>query len=218
MYKAYKAEFTLGIIGAILGINTFMFVFIGLTGSEFWDSSRIGFGVSAAVGMLMSMAAFILGFISITKLNINNKGGGTLLVVSGVLSFLSIVFGGLAMSAGDNYGFSMSYLPMLLLNGVPETALMLTGGIMALARKRQIPQTPPFAAKPPYPPNPYYAAYPPPYPPSPSGAPYAPHPPYAPYPPPAQPPYPQAPAQPPFMQTPPVQNSEQTKQDQLPKE
>ena len=82
-YKAYKAEFTLGLIGAILTIHTFLFSFAAFdTGSD----------ALAAFNVLFSAAALVLGFVGAAQLNKNNRNGGVLLTVAGGLTVFAVDF------------------------------------------------------------------------------------------------------------------------------
>jgi hypothetical protein len=206
-YKAYKPEFTLGLIGAILSIHTLLFTFAG------YDSDL---SAVAAFCTLFSLATLILGFVGSSQLNKNNKSGGTLLTVAGGLSFFTCIFIGAILGDISSYYDSADALGVGLFHAIVVAALLLTGGIMALARKRPFP--PPVAQGWPssghypgqgYPPPVYspYAGMPPKaapgYPPQavPGYPPYPPYPPqaaqgYPPYPPQAAPMYPPYLAQP----------------------
>jgi hypothetical protein len=214
-YKAYKAEFTLGLIGAILTIHTFLFSFAAFdTGSD----------ALAAFNLLFSAAAMVLGFVGAAQLNKNNRNGGVLLTVAGGLTVFSIIFTGVLISNLSGYDEDASgALGFALFHAIIVLGLLLPGGIMALVRKRPAPPAgmparpwpssgpymgqpypPPYAASgmppytyapgvPPQAPSPYARpnpqAAPPPYPPA---APYAP--PQVPYAP-SMPPQPQSPVE-----------------------
>ncbi len=120
MYKAYKAEFTLGLIGSIIGIVVFILsIVFGLA------VGALSFGyyiVPGIITMIILLVAFILGFIGTSKLNRNEKSGGVLLIVAGGLSLIGML---IAFYAAWFAVFSMP--------------LFLTGGIMAVVRKPQAP-------------------------------------------------------------------------------
>jgi hypothetical protein len=181
-YKAFKAEFTCGLIGAIIGINAFFFasVFGGIAIGMLSGWGNEGLIVALALGMLFSLLSMILGFAGVSALNKNNKSGGNLVTVSGALSFLTLFLTSAGLSGAPDY-VSIIGLVYFLMNAIPATALLLIGGIMALARKRPMPQPQT------YPQSPYI-----PYPPQ---APYV-QPPYAPYPPPPDSSAPAPPAEP----------------------
>jgi hypothetical protein len=121
MYKAYKAEFILGLIGSIIGIVAFIVaITLGFT-SGWLLGVAIGI-IDDIFAMIFLLVAFILGFVGTSKLNKNDKGGGILLIVSGGLSLLAIILSTLTSVVGF---FSL--------------ALFLTGGIMALCRNPQAP-------------------------------------------------------------------------------
>ena len=165
-YKAYKAEFTCGLIGAIIGINAFFFaaVFGGIAIGILSGRGSGGLIAALALGMLLSLVAMILGFVGVSQLNKNNRSGGSLVTVSGALSFLTLLLIGAGLSGAPEF-VAVIGLVYFLMNAIPATALLLIGGIMALVRKRPAPP-------PTYPP-PTYMAYPPyaPYPPQPPAAP-----------------------------------------------
>jgi uncharacterized membrane protein len=123
MYKAYKAEFTLGLIGSIIGIIVFMLsIVFGMA------VGALSFGyyiVPGIITMILLLVAFILGFMGTSKLNRNEKSGGVLLIVSGVLSLIGL--------------FVAFYAAWFAIFSMP---LFLTAGIMAVVRK---PQAPPAA-------------------------------------------------------------------------
>ena len=186
-FKAYKAEYTLGLIGAIFSINTFLFSLGG------FDSGLDGL---AAVNALFSLAAIILGFISTSQLNKNNKSGGTLLTVSGGLSLFALISTGVILGELSRYGDATDAMDVTLFHAIIATPLLLTGGILALARKR--PAQPSGMAAPGWPSPGHYPGQG--YPPPPAYTPYVNMPPYiSPY-----APTPTAPAYPPYA---PPQNS-----------
>ncbi|MDD5016494.1 MAG: DUF4064 domain-containing protein [Eubacteriales bacterium] len=121
MEKAYKAEFTLGLIGSIIGIIVFVImlvvgVIVGVLGAAAYMYGMGGGLIALAIfGVILSLVAFILGFVGTGKLNKNDKSGGILLIVAGGLSFISIFVGGWY--------------------AIFTAALLLTGGIMAVAKK-----------------------------------------------------------------------------------
>jgi hypothetical protein len=123
MYKAYKAEFILGLIGSIVGIIVFIVaLFIGL----FVSVVSIGYyAAGAIIALVFLMVAFILGFVGTAKLNRNQKSGGVLLIVAGGLSLIALLV------AFVTSWFAFFTIP-----------LFLTGGIMAVVRKPQAPLQP----------------------------------------------------------------------------
>ena len=120
MYKAYKAEFTLGLIGSIIGIIVFILsIVFGMA------VGALSFGyyiVPGIITMILLLVAFILGFMGTSKLNRNEKSGGVLLIVSGVLSLIGL--------------FVAFYAAWFAIFSMP---LFLTAGIMAIVRKQQAP-------------------------------------------------------------------------------
>jgi hypothetical protein len=112
--KPYKTEFTLGLIGSILGIALFQLLFIG----GIIEETDWGGGVAIIVSSLFVLASFILGFVGVSQLNKGKGSGGILLVVGGGLGFIAMFF--------DIWitWTCILYFPLLL-----------TGGIIALARK-----------------------------------------------------------------------------------
>jgi hypothetical protein len=183
VFKAYKAEFTCALIGAIFTIHTFLFSMAG------FDR---GIDALAAFSVVFSLVAMILGFIGASQLNRNNKSGGGLVTAAGGLSVFAAIFIGVIMDDIGGYDDAAGALGFALFHALVAAALFLTGGIMALARKR------PAAAGPagwPYPGHFPGQPYTPPFYTSAPGAqtPYTPYPPYPPppygdYRPPAAPP------------------------------
>ncbi len=123
MEKAYKAEFTLGLIGAIIGIIVFILTLVFGIFISFFGSFGIGYGGGALIAgsiiaVILSLASFILGFIGASKLNKNIKSGGIILIVAGGLSVICIFVGGWY--------------------ALFSAALLLTGGIMAAVKKAPV--------------------------------------------------------------------------------
>lgn len=117
--KPYKTEYVLGLIGSIIGILIFLIIAIVETN----DVYKYYLGSFFNTGMIFSgsglaLAAFILGFAGTAKLNKADAKGGILLVVGSGLSFIAVFFGTVGW-------ITMFFFPLLL-----------TGGIMALARKK----------------------------------------------------------------------------------
>ena len=113
--KPYKTEFTLGLIGSIFGIAIFQLLFIG----GIIEETDWGGGVGIILASLFVLASFILGFVGVSKLNKGKGSGGVLLIVGGGLGFIAMFF---------DIWFTWTtilYFPLLL-----------TGGIIALSRKR----------------------------------------------------------------------------------
>ena len=119
--KLYKAEFVLGLVGAIIGIVAFLMILIfGLLisfGGGLWL-------VAAIVAVVCSLVAFILGFAGSGKLNKNIKSGRALLIVAGILSLVACIIGFVSV-------FMIVGAVML----IPCVVLFLIGGIMAAAKK-----------------------------------------------------------------------------------
>lgn len=114
LVKLYKAEFTMGLIGSIIAIIIFLVMLI--VGVNAWY-----FGGAIIFGSLLVLTAFILGFIGTSQVNKGNGKGGILLTVGGGLGFLAMFFG---IWVGWTTIF---FFPLLL-----------TAGIMALARRGKV--------------------------------------------------------------------------------
>jgi hypothetical protein len=120
MYKAYKVEFILGLIGSIIGVAVFFLsIFFGLAWAYF------GGLLGPIVSMLLLLIAFICGFEGIFKLRRNVRSGGVWLVVGGGCSVIAVI----VCFAGA--WFALFSLPFLL-----------TSGIMALVRKPKVAPAP----------------------------------------------------------------------------
>jgi hypothetical protein len=139
----FKTESVLGLVGAILEcvavFLTLIFSVILAAGAAFVANnldeltkaaSEAGVDVSNAtvavagaggvivgviIGLVLSVAAIVLGFMGYSRLKKGNKQGGILLIVAGGLGVVSLFLGG--------------YF------GVVATVLFLIGGIMAVAKK-----------------------------------------------------------------------------------
>lgn len=135
----YKAESVLGLIGSIIAtivavmsfacclVAAFFFEYFKPLINEVLSRNQFPFHdnvvalinnampgifiILACVWFVLAAAAFILGYIGTSKLNKNDKNGGVLLIVAGVLSILS------------------------LCNIIPFV-LFLVGGIMAVSKKQ----------------------------------------------------------------------------------
>jgi len=134
----YKSEYVLGLIGSIIltAVSALSYagclivaLFVGafkplieqvmnrILGSMFIDLAAVASNISglivvvASVWFVFSAAAFILGYVGAAKLNKDDKNGGVLLIVAGVLSFFTFF-------------------------GLIPSVLMLVGGIMALSKKQ----------------------------------------------------------------------------------
>lgn len=134
----YKSEYVLGLIGSIiltvvsaltyagcllvaLLVGPFKSMLLSIMNrisdgmpvdlAAFASSISVLIVVVASVWFVFSAAAFILGYVGAAKLNKDDKNGGVLLIVAGVLSFFTF------------FGF----IPFVL---------MLVGGIMALSKKQ----------------------------------------------------------------------------------
>lgn len=116
--KPYKAEFIMGLIGSIIGIIVFLISFIsGIAVSTGLGYYGYAVGGILIAGSLFSLVAFILGFVGTSQVNKGNGKGGILLTVGGGLGFIGVFF---------NW-FTIFYFPLLL-----------TAGIMALARRSKV--------------------------------------------------------------------------------
>lgn len=128
--KPYKTEFVLGLIGSIIGCIIFLVMFIGgitllAAGSISYSHFAYEFetlGATSLVGSFFVLAAFILGFIGSAKVNRGDGKGGVSLTVGGGLGFLAFLIA--ILSSGWS---GLFYFPLLL-----------TAGIMALARRGKI--------------------------------------------------------------------------------
>ena len=125
--KPYKAEFVMGLIGSIMGIIIFLIMLIvGIAAATAsyalsYGYYSYGFGGAAIIGSIFVLVAFILGFVGTSQVNRGNGKGGVLLTVGGGLGFLAMFF-------GIFVGWSTIFFYPLLL----------TAGIMALARRKKV--------------------------------------------------------------------------------
>jgi hypothetical protein len=143
----FKTESVLGLVGSILEcvavfftlIFSVIIAFIGAAAVNYADqinqaASEAGVDVSNAVvavqnagpaiamviiGLVLAIAAIILGFMGYAKLKKDNKQGGILLIVAGGLCLI-------ALCASANFFV------------IPSLVLFLIGGIMAVAKKPAI--------------------------------------------------------------------------------
>ena len=119
--KPYRAEFTLGLVGAIVGAVIFAILAI-LSVAELLDELYIDDYDYYAYGMVtvsavFCLASFILGFIGSSQINNGNLKGGVLLIIGSGISLICMFF--------SPYSFmTLLYWPLLL-----------AGGITALARR-----------------------------------------------------------------------------------
>ena len=124
--KPYKAEFTMGLIGSIVGIVMFLIMLIvGLTTSGLgYYGYGYGFGGAlialTIVGSIFALVAFILGFVGTSKVGKGDGKGGITLIVGGGLGFIAMFF-------GLSGWLSIFFWPLLL-----------AAGIMALARRKKV--------------------------------------------------------------------------------
>jgi hypothetical protein len=134
----YKSEYVLGLIGSIiltavsaltyagclivaLFVGPFKSMLLGIMNrisdglpfdlAAFASNISVIIIVAARVWCVFSAGAFILGYVGAAKLNKDDKNGGVLLIVAGVLSFFTFF-------------------------GLIPFVLMLIGGIMALSKKQ----------------------------------------------------------------------------------
>lgn len=120
--KPYKAEFVMGLIGSIIAIIIFLVMLIvGIGAAATFSYFGYGIGGLAIFGSILVLVAFILGFIGTSQVNKGNGKGGVLLTVGGGLGFLAMFF-------GIWIGWTTIFFYPLLL----------TAGIMALARRGKV--------------------------------------------------------------------------------
>lgn len=129
LVKPYKAEFVMGLIGSIVGCIIFLVMLIsGITliglsyGFGYMYNYATGVGAASIVGSILVLVAFILGFVGTSKVNRGDGKGGVLLTVGGGLGLLAFLIA--ILSTGWTGIF---YFPLLL-----------TAGIMALARRKKV--------------------------------------------------------------------------------
>ena len=131
MAKPYKTEFALGLTGSIIGIVIFLIALIvGIVvgGVASYGYYGYGYGNTLAgaliavsiVGAIFILVAFILGFVGTSQVGKGNGKGGIMLIVGGGLGFI-------AMFMGIAGWTSIFFFPLLL-----------TAGIMALARRNKV--------------------------------------------------------------------------------
>lgn len=149
--KAYITEYTLGLISVILTAHAFFFTFAGI------DSDFIAF---TSVNTVFLLAALIIAVIGVYQLNKNNRIGGVLLTTAGCLNVLSCIFNGILMGIMGSYSDMADVFALALVYTIACAALLLTGGIKALAKKHNVP---PPAAQGWYYPEPHPGYYPPPH-------------------------------------------------------
>lgn len=122
LVKPYKAEFIMGLIGSIIGVIIFLVMLIaGIGAAATFSYFGYGIGGLAIFGSILVLVAFILGFIGTSQVNKGNGKGGVLLTVGGGLGFLAMFFGIWVGWA------TIFFYPLLL-----------TAGIMALARRGKV--------------------------------------------------------------------------------
>ena len=115
--KPYRAEFSLGLTGAIIG-SIFFIILLVLSIDELSGYSYIEGMITLTA--VFCLASFILGFVGIAKIGGKNLNGGIPLVVGAGLSFIAMFF--------SPAGFvTVFYWPLLL-----------AGGITSLARKSHL--------------------------------------------------------------------------------
>lgn len=134
----YKTEYTLGLVGSILAAVFGFLSFLGCIIAAVFFNALVPFigdvlkdtnvpyniDITGIIGtipeiiivvvmvlFIFSVASLILGFLGTAKLNKNDKTGGVLLIVAGVLSLITIC----------------EFIPFVL---------FLVGGIMALTKKQ----------------------------------------------------------------------------------
>lgn len=123
--KPYRAEYTLGLVGAIIASVLFFFIGIfallelaGEMGPESYYNNYVeGLFVLTALLWLIS---FIFGYVGIGQINRLNLNGGTFLIVGACLGLICMFL----TPAGI---FALLYWPLLL-----------SGGITALGRKSHL--------------------------------------------------------------------------------
>lgn len=124
----YKTEYVLSLIGSMIGTVAFLILFIvAIFKILSYYSFAYANGVYILVAALVVLASFILGYIGISSLKRGSGTGGTggtggtFLIIAGLLAIAAII---IAPTVGWITAF---YFPLLL-----------TGGIMALARQNSI--------------------------------------------------------------------------------
>ena len=114
--KPYRAEFSLGLTGAIIGSIMFSVMAImsilELSGELFLDGEGM-----ITVSSVFCLASFILGFVGSAQINKGNLNGGVSLLVGAGLGFVSMFISLFGL-------YTLFFWPLLL-----------AGGITALARK-----------------------------------------------------------------------------------
>ena len=119
--KPYRAEFTMGLVGAIVGAVIFAILAILSVAELLYelDMEYHVYGIVTA-SAVFCLASFILGFIGSSQINKGNLKGGVLLIVGSGISFICMFF--------SPYSFlTVLYWPLLL-----------AGGITALARRSSL--------------------------------------------------------------------------------
>jgi hypothetical protein len=130
----YKTESTLGLVGNILGIIAIALILIvslvigallnaatnALVQEGFEVSSDVtaaaGAGVAVIIiGLIISIASVVLGFMGTAKLKKDDKKGGIFLIIAGALALVSL--------------FTAGWF------GIVSMVLYFIGGIMAMTKK-----------------------------------------------------------------------------------
>lgn len=110
----YKAEWVLGMIGAIFScVSAFFLLVIGLP-----LGAGLGGLAMVIIGLLCAIAAIVLGFMGMARLRRGDKGGAMLLVIAAGLTFISLF----NVTVGGYVG-------------IVSLVLYLIGGIMALIKR-----------------------------------------------------------------------------------
>ena len=129
VFKSYMTEYTLGFIGAILSVHGFFFSFSGID-SVFEE-------VTLVVILLLLIAATV-SIIGTYQLNKNSRNGGTMLTLAGSMCFLSSVLLVILTVDSVDYNGLAEGFGIALFYTVCCAALLLTGGIRALAKQRAV--------------------------------------------------------------------------------
>lgn len=118
----YKTEYVLSLIGSMIGTIAFLILFIvAIFKILSYYSFAYANGVYILVAALAVLASFILGYIGISSLKRGKGTGGIFLIIAGLLGIAAII---IAPTVGWITAF---YFPLLL-----------TGGIVALARRNSV--------------------------------------------------------------------------------
>ena len=120
----YITEYVLGLIGSLIGTIVFLIlIIVGIYDVLSYYGFAYANGIYILVSGLLMLASFIIGFIGIAPLKRGNGVGGVHLVIGGVLGIAAIII------APDVGWITVLCFPLLL-----------SGGIIALARRKSVEQ------------------------------------------------------------------------------